>query len=115
MKFFLAAAVSALTCSVSAAGDLSLERGRVEAVQSGRLTFETGAVVLKSASAEYSSGFRLLPPPGKTTFDLSSARYLAADLESLAGHQQRICLQIKNASGDAYAGIALDPGEKATV
>ena len=100
----------------SSADELSLARGRVEAVQSGRLTFEAGgSVVLRSMSAEYSSGFRLLPSPGKTSFDLSSARYLAADLESLADHQQRLCLQIKDASGDAYAGIALDPGEKATV
>ena len=58
---------------------------------------------------------RLLPPSGKTTFDLSTARYLAADIESLADHQQRLCLQIKDASGDTYAGIALDPGEKATI
>ena len=96
-----------------AAGDeLSLARDRVEAVQSGRLTFESGgSVVLKSISAEYSSGFRLLPQPGKESFDLSSGRYLAADLESLADHQQRLCLQIRGASGDAYAGIALDPGE----
>ena len=95
---------------------LPLASGRVEAVQSGRVTFENGgSVVLRSSSAEYSSGCRLLPPPGKSTFDLSSARYLAADIESLADHQQRICLQIKDASGDAYAGIALDPGEKATL
>ena len=100
----------------SSADELSLASGRAEAVQSGRLTFEAGgSVVLRSMSAEYSSGFRLLPPSGKTSFDLSSARYLAADLESLADHQQRLCLQIKDASGDAYAGIALDPGEKATV
>jgi len=95
---------------------LSLAKGRAEAVYGGRLTFESGgSVVLRSSSAEYSSGFRLLPPPGKTAFDLSSGRYLAADLENLAGHQQRLCLQIKDASGDAYASLALDPGEKATL
>ena len=102
--------------SAGASGEMSLAQDRVAAVQNGRLTFENGgSLVLKSQSAEYSSGFRLLPPPGKTSFDLSSARYLAADLESLADHQQRLCLQIKDASGDAYAGIALDPGEKATI
>ena len=112
----LAAAAVALAAVAAAGDELSLARDRVEAVQSGRLTFESGgSVVLKSMSAEYSSGFRLLPPPGKVTFDLSTARYLAADLESLADHQQRICLQVKSAEGDTYAGIALDPGEKATV
>ena len=114
---FAAAFAAAMAVSALAASDeLSLANGRAEAVQSGRLTFEQGvSVVLRSSSAEYSSGMRLLPPPGRTTFDLSSARYLAADIESLADHQQRICLQIRDASGDAYAGIALDPGEKATL
>ena len=95
---------------------LSLASGRAEAVYGGRLSFESGgSVVLRSSSAEYSSGFRLLPPPGKTAFDLSAGRYLAADVENLADHQQRLCLQIKDASGDAYASLALDPGEKATL
>ena len=112
----LAAAAIALAAAAAAGGELSLARDRVEAVQSGRLTFESGgSVVLKSMSAEYLSGMRLLSPSGKTTFDLSTARYLAADIESLADHQQRLCLQIKDASGDTYAGIALDPGEKATI
>ena len=111
------AAILLLSAAASAAGsELSLARDRVAAVQSGSLTLASdGSVVLKSRSAEYSSGFRLLPPPGKTSFDLSTARYLAADIESLANHQQRLCLQIKAAEGDAYAGIAIDPGEKATV
>ncbi len=112
----LAAALAAAALAASGADELSLARGRVEAVQSGRLAFESGgSIVLSSSSAEYSSGCRLLPPPGKASFDLSSGRYLAADVESLADHQQRICLQIRDASGDAYAGIALDPGEKATL
>ena len=99
-----------------AESDLSLARDRVAAVQNGRLTFESGgSVVLKSLSAEYASGLRLLPPDGKTSFDLSGGRYLAADLESLASHQQRICLQVRDAARDTYAGIALDPGEKATI
>ena len=98
-----------------AAGELSLDSSRVVAVYSGKLTFEKDSVVLKSRSVEYSSGLRLLPPPGKTTFDLSSGRYLAADLESLADHQQRIGVQIKSAEGDAWGTIALDPGEKATL
>ena len=116
MKFVLVALAALSVLELPAVDELSLARDRVEAVQSGRLTFESGgSVVLKSVSAEYSSGFRLLPPPGKDTFDLSTARYLAADLESLASHQQRLCLQIKSAEGDTYAGIALDPGEKATV
>ena len=96
--------------------ELSLASGRAEAVYGGRLTFESGgSAVLRSSSAEYSSGFRLLPPPGKTTFDLTGARYLAADIENLADHQQRLCLRIQDASGDAFAGIALDPGEKGTI
>ena len=103
-------------CVATAVAELSLARHRVEAVQSGRLTFESGgSLVLRSSSAEYSSGFRLLPPPGKTSFDLSSARYLAADVESLADHQQRLCLQIKAAEGETYVGMALDPGEKSTI
>lgn len=98
------------------AADLSLQPDRVEAVYGGRLTFESGgSVVLKSQTAEYGSGLRLLPPAGETAFDLSSGRYLAADLESLASHQQRICLQIKDAVRETYAGLALDPGEKATI
>ena len=122
LSYGAAALVAALAAGalmpMQASGDamLSLAHGRVEAVHSGRLTFENdGSVVLRSSSAEYSSGCRLLPPAGTATFDLSSARYLAADVESLADHQQRICLQIKDDSGDTYAGIALDPGEKATL
>ena len=112
----LAALASILLMPTASASELSLAKGRAEAVHSGRLTFEAGgSVVLRSSSAEYSSGFRLLPPEGKVSYDLSSGRYLAADVESLADHQQRICLQIKDASRDAYAGIALDPGEKATI
>ncbi len=111
-----ALATSVPVLAASGTAEFSLASDRVEAVYSGRLAFESGgSVILSSSSAEYSSGFRLLPPAGKTTFDLSSARYLAADLESLADHQQRICLQIKDATRDAYAGIALDPGEKATL
>lgn len=98
-----------------AESDLSLSASRVVAVQSGRLTFEPEAVVLKSRSAEYSSGLCLLPPPGKSTFDLSSGRYLAVDLESLAAHQQRIGMQVKAAEGEVSAVIALDPGERATL
>ena len=109
-------AAAALGGATGAPAELSLARGRAEAVKSGRLAFESGgSVVLRSSSAEYSSGFRLLPPPGETVFDLTAGRYLAADVENLSGHQQRLCLQIKDASGDAYAGIALDPGEKATL
>ena len=105
-----------LICAATAVDELSLARDRVEAIQNGRLTFGPGdSVVLRSSSAEYSSGLRILPPMGKTSFDLSSARYLAADVESLADHQQRLCLQIKAAEGEAYAGIAIDPGEKATL
>ena len=105
-----------LRAQPKAAAELSLAQNRVEAVQNGHLTFESGgSVVLRSSSAEYSSGFRLLPPSGKSSFDLSGGRYLAADLESLADHQQRLCLQIRDASRDVYAGIALDPGEKATI
>ena len=122
LSYRAAALAAALAAGVflpaQASGDvmLSLARGRAEAVQNGRLTFESGgSVVLRSSSAEYSSGFRLLPPPGETAFDLTAGRYLAADVENLSGHQQRLCLQIKDASGDAYAGIALDPGEKATL
>ena len=109
-------AAAALGGATGAPAELSLARGRAEAVKSGRLAFESGgSVVLRSSSAEYSSGFRLLPPPGETVFDLTAGRYLAADVENLSGHQQRLCLQIKDASGDAYAGITLDPGEKATL
>jgi len=122
LSYGAAALAAALAAEVflpaQASGDvmLSLARGRAEAVQSGRLAFESGgSVVLRSSSAEYSSGFRLLPPPGETVFDLTAGRYLAADVENLSGHQQRLCLQIKDASGDAYAGIALDPGERATL
>ena len=107
---------SLLVCALAAPDELSLDSNRVVAVQSGRLTFETGgSVVLRSSSAEYSSGFRLLPPQGRTVFDLSGGRYLAADVEGLASRQQRLCLQIRGEAGDAYAGIAVDPGEKATV
>ena len=111
------AVATALVAALSARGDFSLAQGRVEAVQNGRLTYRSdGSLDLKSSSAEYSSGFKLLPPSGETTFDLSEGRYLAADMESLStDHQQRICLQIKDASGDTFAGIGLDPGEKATI
>lgn len=115
---FAAALAAGVFLPAQAFGDamLSLARDRVEAVYSGRLTFESGgSVVLRSSSAEYSSGCRLLPPAGTATFDLTAGRYLAADVENLSDHQQRFCLQIKDASGDAYAGTALDPGEKATL
>lgn len=110
-----AAAFSLLTLTVGAR-ELSLASDRVSAVQNGQLTFQAdGSLVLKSSSVEYSSGVKLLPPAGKETFDLSTARYLAVDVESLATHQQRLCLQIKDATRDTYAGIALNPGEKATL
>lgn len=102
-----------------AAGDaLSVSAGRVEAVHRGRLTWEASgeSVVLQSGSAEYQSGVRFLPREGEEDFDLRGGRYLAVDLESLAeGHQQRLCLRVADAHGDTYAGIALDPGEKATL
>lgn len=115
MRTLFLSLVGLLAGGAWAADELSLESSRVVAVYSGKLTFEQGAVVLKSRSVEYSSGLRLLPPPGKTTFDLSSGRYLAADLESLADHQQRIGVQVKSAEGDTWGTIALDPGEKATL
>ena len=113
---FAAVVLAAAASGAAADPGLSLARGRAEAVQSGRLSFESGgSVVLSSSSAEWSSGFRLLPAPGRDSFDLSSGRYLAADVENLGDHQQRLCLQIKDASRDVYAGIALDPGEKGTL
>lgn len=115
MRTLFLSLVGLLAGGAWAADELSLDSSRVAAVYSGKLTFERGAVILKSRSVEYSSGLRLLPPPGKTTFDLSSGRYLAADLESLADHQQRIGVQVKSAEGDAWGTIALDPGEKATL
>ena len=115
MRTLFLSLVGLLAGGAWAADELSLDSSRVAAVYSGKLTFERGAVILKSRSVEYSSGLRLLPPPGKTTFDLSSGRYLAADLESLADHQQRIGVQVKCAEGDAWGTIALDPGEKATL
>lgn len=110
------AGLATLEC-VAAESVVSLARDRVAAVGSGRLTFPAdGIVVLSSRSAEYSSGLRLLPPPGKGVFDLSSGFALVADLESLAtDHQQRLCLQIRDASSDTYVGCALDPGEKTTI
>lgn len=114
MRTSLLALSAFLAGGAWAADELSLDSSRVAAVYSGKLTFEKGAVVLKSRSVEYSSGLRLLPPPGKTTFDLSSGRYLAVDLESLADHQQRIGMRVESAEGDASGVIALDPGEKAT-
>ena len=115
-------AASAISASMRAAAgaptaELSLAADRVAAVHGARLSHESGgeAVVLRSSNAEYHSGMRLLPPPGKATFDLSSGRYLAADLENLSDHQQRLCLKIDDAARDAYASIALDPGEKGTV
>ena len=115
MRTLFLSLVGLLAGGAWAADELSLDSSRVAAVYSGKLTFEKDAVVLKSRSVEYSSGLRLLPPPEKTTFDLSSGRYLAADLESLADHQQRIGVQVKTAEGDAWGTIALDPGEKATL
>ena len=117
MKTKIVLAAASLFMSLSSSADeLSLASNRVEAVWSGRLTYESDtSLVLKSQSAEYSSGFRLLPPPGKTSFDLSTAKYIAVDLEGLANHQQRICLQIKDAGGDTYVGAALNYGEKVTV
>ena len=116
MKSKIAVAVAVAVSLPSFAGELSLASNRVEAVWSGRLTYESDtSLVLTSFSAEYSSGFRLLPPPGKTSFDLSAGRYIAVDMEGLANHQQRICLQIKDAGGEAYIGAALNEGEKVTV
>lgn len=116
MKNLAMLAAALLPCALWA-DLLSLENGRVAAVENGKLTFSfDGSVVLRCRSLEYSSGLKLLPPPGDETFDLSAARYLAADVESLsADHQQRLCLQIKDANTSSYVGFALDPGEKTTV
>ncbi|MCQ2391850.1 MAG: hypothetical protein MJ240_10540 [Kiritimatiellae bacterium] len=98
------------------ATDFSFAQDRVVAVSSGRLSFPTaGVVVLKSRSAEYSSGFQILPPAGKDSFDLSAGRYLAADVVNLSDHQQRLSLVIKTAEGETSSTLALDPAEAATV
>lgn len=116
MKIHLSLA-TALIAGLAARGDLSLAKGRVSAVHSATLTYnKDGSLTMKSSSAEYASGFIMLPPSGETTFDLSAGRYLAADIESLAtDHQQRICLQIKDSSSDTFASIGLNPREKATI
>jgi hypothetical protein len=108
--------LSILCGSTIVAEELSLSRGRVEAVYNARVTYENGSsVILRSSSAEYSSGLRLLPPSGKNSFDISSARYITADIENLGNHQQRICLQIKDNEKDTYSSIAIDPKEKAKI
>ena len=68
MRTLFLSLVGLLAGGAWAADELSLDSSRVAAVYSGKLTFERSAVILKSRSVEYSSGLRLLPPPGKTTF-----------------------------------------------
>jgi hypothetical protein len=109
-------ALSVLCLSPVAAEELSLSEGRVEAVYNARVTHESvSSVILRSSSAEYSSGLRLLPPAGKNSFDVSSSRYIVADVENLGSHQQRICLQIKDGEKDVYSSIAVDPKEKTRI
>jgi hypothetical protein len=116
MKFYSSVLISLLLSSGAFGGDLSLSKDRVEALHSARLSFEnSSSIILRSSSAEYSSGIRLLPPPEKETFDLSSGRYLAADIENIGNHQQRICLQIKDSERDTFSSTAIDVKEKATI
>ncbi|MBR0056224.1 MAG: hypothetical protein IJP66_02745, partial [Kiritimatiellae bacterium] len=90
------------------------------------------AFFLRMPSAEWSCGLRFEPPEGERSFDLSSGRHLALDVENLStSRQMRLTMHLSSGGANSEAadhavanftknlaintGIGLDPGEKATM
>lgn len=112
---------------------LSFSRDQVKAVYQAELQFEPGnAYRLRTATAEWNAGLRILPRPGDPGIDLSGAQWFSMDIENLSPDRQvRLTLHLSSGehtsdSGDhasailtknraVNTGIALNPGEKQTL
>lgn len=112
---------------------LSFSRNQVKAIYQAELEFEPGnSYRLRTATAEWDAGLRILPRPGEPGIDLSGAQWFCMDIENLSpDRQMRLTLHLSSGehtsdSGDhasailtknraVNTGIALNPGEKQTL
>ena len=106
---------------------------RLQAVHGAKIEPDgANAVRLRMPSAEWSCGLRVEPQNGRRSFDLSSAKWLAVDVENLStSRQMRLTMHLSSGGANSEAadhavanftknravntGIALDPGEKGTM
>ena len=117
----------------SSEGPLVLEAAQVVPVYGAQATLEAGGSIrLRTRSAEWSSGVRLVPPDGEEGFDFSRAHSLAVDVENLSTiKQMRLTMHLSSEGDDdepedhasavlsgtrtISTGIGLNPGEKGTM
>ncbi len=117
----------------SSEGPLALQAAQVVPVYGAQATLEAGGSIrLRTRSAEWSSGLRLVPPSGEEGFDFSKAHSLAVDVENLSvDRQMRLTMHLSSEGGGdepqdhasavlsgtrtINTGIGLNPGEKGTM
>ncbi|MBR1870885.1 MAG: hypothetical protein IJ802_03565, partial [Kiritimatiellae bacterium] len=124
--------VACVLCVGLAAAEIEIAPGRIEPVNDAVVRFERkGEARLQLPSAEWSCGIKFLPPTGRDTFDFSTAKYLALDVENLSDDRQlRLTMHLSAGGGgdsgdhasaifakkrSINTGIGLNPGEKGTM
>lgn len=106
---------------MSYADSIAFSAEQVHARGEAQVEVREHAIHLRIDNPHGGSGLRLAPPDGQPTWDFSGWAVLAIDLENRsADTQSRLLLELTAAEGvgtDQYAntGIALNPGEKATL
>ena len=108
----------------------SWDAGRLVAVHGAEVEREGAATVrLRMRSAEWLCGLRVEPPANRQSFDFSSAKWLAVDVENLSSvRQMRLTMHVSSGGANSESadhaaanftkkrsvntGIALNPGER---
>lgn len=114
--------VCLLPVASAMAGTLPLAEAQVERKGSAKLDWTKEGVRIRFDDPGWDSGVRLLPPGGAKSWDLSSGKVLAVDVENLSPSRQlRLTMHISSGErsektfSEVNSGIGLNPGEKRTV
>lgn len=114
--------VCLLPVASAMAGTLPLAEAQVERKGSAKLDWTKEGVRIRFDDPGWDSGVRLLPPGGAKSWDLSSGKVLAMDVENLSPSRQlRLTMHISSGErsektfSEVNSGIGLNPGEKRTV
>lgn len=111
-----------LLATVSQGESLPLCAAQLERKGSAVVSWADGAVDLRFDDPAWDSGVRIKPPPGRSHWDLSQGRVLAADVTNLSRERQlRLTLHIASGTREdksyreVNGGLALNPGETRTL
>lgn len=103
-----------LACAASLAAEaLPVAGGQLTTTGYAQADCKDGAITLRFDRPDGS--LRIAPPAGKDRWDLSAAEFLAVDLTNLSARRQMRLTMHLTADREYIAGLALEPGEQATL